>query len=241
MRGFCGKKEYNWLMRFLKLLLSLDILIPVFGLVIYLSVFFVFRGTLPSGQELVADFGAIYAKFGYKIIFLAALLETLIFINFLVPGQLAMVLGIVFAKTGYINLQLVIVTIIAGALCGYLIDYLIGYFSFYNAFKKTEYVKYLKKAQIQITKLGVRALFLGFIHATVGSFTSVAAGTLNLNLFKFSLVALIATTFWTCLWGALIYSFGDLFISLLTKYLIFLLAAFIIFMISLKVINLKRV
>lgn len=228
-------------MRFLKLLLSLDILIPIFGLVIYLGIFFAFRGTLPSGQELVADFGAIYAKFGYKIIFLAALLETLIFINFLVPGQLAMVLGIVFARAGHINLQLVILTIIAGALCGYLIDYLIGYFSFYNAFKKTEYVKYLKKAQTQITKLGVRALFLGFIHATVGSFTSVAAGTLKLNLFKFSVVALIATTFWTSIWGVLIYSFGDLFINLLTKYLIIFLVFLIALMIFLKVINLRKV
>ncbi len=227
-------------MRFLKLLLSLDILIPVFGLVVYLVIFFAFRGTLPTGQELVADFGAIYAKFGYKIIFLAAFLETLIFINFLVPGQLAMVLGIVFARSGYINLQLVILTIIAGAFCGYLLDYLIGYFGFYNAFKKTEYIKYLKKAQVQINKLGSRALFLGFIHATVGSFTSVAAGTLKINLVKFSTLALIATTFWISIWGVLIYSFGDIFISLLTKYLLISLSLIILLMVVLKVVNLKK-
>lgn len=227
-------------MRFLKLLLSLDILIPVFGLVVYLVTFFVFRGTLPSGEELIADFGTIYAKFGYKIIFLAALLEALIFINFLVPGQLAMVLGIVFAKTGHINLNLVILTIVAGAFCGYLLDYLIGYFGFYNAFKKTEYIKYLKKAQTQITKLGWKALFLGFIHATVGSFTSVAAGTLKINLFKFSSLALLATTFWISIWGALIYSFGDIFINLLTKYLLISLVLTILLMIVLKFVNLKK-
>ncbi|OGE31520.1 hypothetical protein A2631_00150 [Candidatus Daviesbacteria bacterium RIFCSPHIGHO2_01_FULL_44_29] len=224
-------------MRFLKLLLTWDIVIPLVGLIVYGLIVFSLKGTFPSGQELVENFGAIYARYGYKILFLSALLETLVLVNFLIPGQLAMVLGIVFARTGQINLEMVVAMIVLGACLGYFIDYCLGWFGFQELLKKLNLEQYVVKTEKQIKKWGAKALVLGFIHANVGTFTSLAAGVIQINVWRFMMIAILSTLFWTSAWSLLIYTFGDIFINLFTRYTPLVLVIFLGVVVLLKLFN----
>ena len=139
-------------------------------------------------------------------------------VNFFVPGMVAMAMGAVFARTGYIELTGVILTASCGLIIGYSIDYLLGYFGFGDFLKKTGYSWFLEKAKKEFNKFGIRGLILGFSYPNVGSFLSLAAGASAMNVAWFLLLAILSSAFWVSLWGLLIYALGAIFLTILIKY-----------------------
>ncbi len=204
--------------KFLKSIFSLSSIAPLVLIALYL-VFLVFiRGALPTAQEIIDHFASIYERYGYEIIFVSAALESLVLVNLFVPGLVAMALGAIFARTGHIELTLVVLAATSGVLLGYIIDYFLGYFGFGDFFSKTGLGWMVKKAREQLNKLGTHGLILGFAYPNVASFLSLAAGTVKMRFGWFLLIAILSSAFWMPIWGIVIYSLGDIFLTVLTKY-----------------------
>lgn len=185
---------------------------------LYLGFLIFVRGAIPTTQEIIDHFASIYARYGYEIIFASAALEALVLVNLFVPGLVAMALGAIFARTGHIELTFVVLAATSGVLLGYIIDYFLGYFGFGDFFSKTGLGWMVKKAKEQLKKLGNHGLILGFAYPNVGSFLSLAAGTTRMKFGWFVLIAALSSAFWMPIWGIVIYSFGDIFLTVITKY-----------------------
>lgn len=213
--------------KILKTILTSDLLLPVFLLLSYILFLFIAKGVFPTSAELVQTFARLYGKYGYEIIFISAFFEALVLVNLFVPGGIALALGVVFARAGEINLEAIILIASAGAICGYIIDYFLGLYGFSQVLKRIGYKKLVIQSGLQLNKFGKRGLILGFIHANIGSFFSLAAGTINFRLRTFIIIAIISTIFWSCLWGLAIYAMGDVFLTIIRRYG-FLLMFFII-------------
>lgn len=202
----------------LSILQKSDLLIPAVILIVYLIIFFTIRGSLPTATELINDFGSIYARFGYYIIFVSALLESLVVISFFTPGLLAMSMGALFARTGQTQLPLVIITACLGLILGYLIDFLLGQFGFSKLIQKIGYGRIISLAQDKLSSLGPKSLVFGFIYPNIAAFLSLAAGTTKYSFLAFFPLAVGATFFWITFWATLIYFIGDIFLKILTTY-----------------------
>ena len=224
--------------KYLKFVLTIfksDLLFPLILVIAYIGLLFIARGIIPSGEEMINSFASLYNKYGYEIIFVAAFLESLVLVNLFVPGQIAMALGAVFARTGQTELPLVILFAGLGAISGYSLDYILGYFGFSDVLRKLGYADFLSLAKSKLKKFGKRGLILGFIHSNLGSFLSLTAGTINFNWKIFLSIAVISTFVWATFWGILVYSMGDIFIEIFKKfsYLLIILAAGIMLMLRL--------
>ncbi len=198
--------------------LSGELIVPFFLIAIYIVFLVAVKGVIPTAQEILAYFTKLYQSYGYEIIFVSALLEALVVINFFVPGLMAMSLGAIFARAGHLELTLVILAAISGLVIGYTIDFLLGYFGFGDILKKIGYGWVLTKARGQLDKFGDKGLILGFAYPNVASFLSLGAGTLKFKFLYFFFLAAISSLFWIPLWGILIYSVGEIFLTILTRY-----------------------
>ncbi len=202
----------------LKDIFTSDLFLPILLLVVYVLFLIVARGVIPTGDELVATFSDLYSKYGYEIIGLASFLEALILVNFFIPGQVAMALGVIFSRTGETSLPLVVIVVVTGSFCGYVLDYILGYFGFSDILKKLGYGEFLKEAKVKLRKFGNRSLVLGFIHSNVAAFLSLIAGTIRMNFIVFVGIAFISTLFWASVWSILVYTFGDIFLIIIKRY-----------------------
>jgi len=223
-----------------KFLFASDLIMPIVIFISYVAFIFILRGVFPSGEELVTAFAELYRKYGYEIIFFSALLESLILVNFLVPGQLGMALGIVFSRTGETQFPLVILFVTFGAFLGYMIDFILGYFGFSKILTRAGYGGLVEESKNQTKKFGKRGLILSFFHITIGSLSSFSAGTIKMNWLLFSIIALFSTLLWTLLWGVIIYALGDIVVDIFKKYAFFLVGLFILGMVAMRFWKAKK-
>ena len=216
---------------------SLDVVLPLIILAIYLGIFFLGRGVLPSGDELLNDFGGLYKQYGYYIVFVSSLIEATILINLFVPGLTAIILGLLFARAGQTEFVTTIVLIIIGASIGYQIDYQLGRLGIGKLLTKLGYESFLLAAKKQLQRFGRRGLVLGYIHANLGALMSFTAGAAKLPWFMFTTVSLLATFVWTTLWGLLIYSLGNVFLMLISRYSYLIILFVVALMILLRILK----
>lgn len=204
-----------------------DLFMPGLLVVVYMVFIIIVRGSVPTAAELVATFGALYADYGYAIIFSAAALEALVIASFFVPGMVAIALGAVFARTGQVELPLVVLFAASGAIVGYTMDFILGYLGFSDIFKKLGYGGIVAKARKQLLHSRSGTWILGFAHPNVAAFLSLAAGTVGMNIFRFLIVASLSAFVWATVWGVAIYSIGDVVLTILTKYSFLLVIAIV--------------
>lgn len=195
-----------------------QLIIPIVLISIYTTLFFILKESRLTAKDIIDHAASIYSRYGYEIIFAGAFMEALVVINFFLPGVTVVVLGAVFSRTGDIDLTLAVLSATAGALLGFMIDYLIGYFGFGELIHRLGYGSFLKKAKEGIERSMIKSFGLGFIHPNLGSFLSLAAGTAEISFINFLTLASLSTFVWTSLWGLLVFAFGGIFLTILTKY-----------------------
>ncbi len=216
MREFCDNlKRMERFVKLSKTIIATDVLFPLVLIIFYIGFFFFARNTIPNGEELVTLFREVYRTYGYQIIFLAALLESMVLINFLVPGSLALAMGAVFAKSGGLELELVILTAGTGSILGYVVDYFLGRLGLDTLINKLGYKDTLKDIEKRINR---KTLTLSFINPTIASFFSVSAGIIKFPGITFLLTATLATFVWFSIWGLIFYITGDVLLEILTRY-----------------------
>ncbi|MBI2021311.1 VTT domain-containing protein [Candidatus Daviesbacteria bacterium] len=223
------------LLRRLVLLFKSDLTLPTLLLISYIAFLLIIKKTIPSSEELVAIFSSLYNKFGYEIILISAFLETLVIINLFVPGQLAIALGIIFARSGGTELTLVILSALIGAVAGYMIDYFLGYLGFADILRRMGYKKLIDKTKQQVQRFGKRGMSLGFIHANIASVLSLVAGATGMKFLSFATVAIFSSVFWIMIWSMVIYIVGDIVLLIIRKY------AFLLILLGILVMILARI
>lgn len=209
----------NKFSQLLKFELSTELIVPVILIALYLVFLISLRGTIPSSEELIAHLASLYERFGYEVIFIGAMLEALILVNLFVPGSVAVAFGAVFARSGQVDLTSAVLAAAAGAIFGFIIDFSLGYFGFGKIIKRLGYGNFINRAKIQIEKYGVKTFILGFIHPNIGSFISLAAGTLKSSFIPFLVLSALSTLAWVSFWGIVVFALGEVFLIILTKYI----------------------
>lgn len=174
---------------------------------------------MPAPEEIIAHLSGLYARYGYEIMFVGAALEALIIINFFIPGALAVAFGAIFARNGTLDLTTVILVASTGAMVGYIIDFFLGYFGFGKIVERFGNQGILAKARSQVESSGVRSISLGFFHPNLGSLVALAAGTLKMKFTRFVILSFLSTLAWVSLWAVLIFSLGEVFLLIITKYM----------------------
>ncbi len=175
---------------------------------------------LPSPEELIELAKLYYAKYGYLVVFLGAIIEGALFVNWYLPGSIIMVLGVVFAKQNNQNIFLVIGLIMFGFLLTSILNYLMGKYGWYNLFLKLGLKEPLEKIKTKIENKGLSWIFLTYFHPNVGALTATSAGILKLSFRKFLLYSILAIIMWNTIWGVLVYYFGPIIIKLLSQRLL---------------------
>lgn len=195
-----------------------SILTPLVFIVVYLIFFFILRSFFPSSKDLIDQLSAVYGRFGYEIVILGSMFEALVLINLFTPGIAAVGLGVVFAKAGELDLTLVIVLAVIGALVGFMLDFFLGKFGFAQIMERLGFGKVIGQTKGKLEKFNLRTFSLGFMHPNLGALVSFGAGALKMDFRRFFLLALLSTMVWYIIWGLLIFALGGVFLTILTKY-----------------------
>ena len=205
--------------RYLRSVFSASLLAPLIFLALYITFLLALRGSIPSSDELVEHLTKLYERFGYEIIIIGAFLESMVVVNLFVPGASAVTLGAIFARSGQIDLTLAVLAASLGAIFGYIIDFLLGKFGFGLAFKVFGYGGAIEKAKLKIENGKVKTFGLSFIHPNIGSIVALAAGAIGMRFKNFLMLCGLSTLAWFSFWGIVVFSLGDVFLNLLTKYI----------------------
>lgn len=175
---------------------------------------------LPSEDELILITKNFYLNYGYLVVFIAAIIEGALFINWYLPGSVVIVLGVVFAKDASLNVILVIAFITLGFLLTAVMNYFLGSFGWYRLFMKLGLKAPMDRAKIKMEKYGLPVIFGTYFHPNMGALAATSAGILKLPFVIFFLYSLSALVLWNTLWGVAVYFFGMVIIKTLSPWTI---------------------
>lgn len=175
---------------------------------------------LPSEDELISQTRNFYLNYGYLVVFIAAIVEGLLFINWYLPGSVVIVLGVVFAKDASLNVILVIVFITLGFLLTAIMNYFLGSFGWHRLFMKLGLKAPMDRAKLKMEKYGLPVIFGTYFHPNMGALTATSAGILKLPFPRFFFYSLGALVAWNTLWGIAVYFLGIVTIKILSPWTI---------------------
>lgn len=190
---------------------------------------------MPSSERLIGHLESLYKRYGYEILFIGALIESLVVVNLLAPGMVVLAFGGVFAKSGQLDLTATILAAVSGAMTGYIVDFLLGAFGFSKIVERIAGIETFSKVKKRVNKTDIKIFSLGFFHPNLGSIISLAAGAVEMRFISFISLSFISTLIWFIIWSLLVYMLGDFVLDFLSKYLtvlglIFTTTWFLVFM-----------
>lgn len=155
-----------------------------------------------------------FQSYGYYIVFFGLLLENSAFIGLVWPGETVLLAASFFAARGELNIVLVIVFGILGALIGNNIGYFLGLRGgrplverFGHRFFVSE--SKLRAAEEYFDSHGGKTVFIGRFATGIRVFVSLLAGAARMNYLKFFTYTLLAVAAWTIGIGIAGYLFGQ--------------------------------
>ncbi|MCR4325509.1 MAG: VTT domain-containing protein [Patescibacteria group bacterium] len=200
-------------MRNVRNVLSL-IWLPLFALAA-VAVYYLIWGIfdLPPQEEVVRLAEQYFDTYGLITVFIAAIIEAVLFVGWYFPGSLVIVLGVVFAGRDFSQLFGVFAVTTLGFFVAYTFNYFVGKYGWYRLLLALGLDGPIEKAQAQLVSYGPRAIFLTFWHPNFGGLTSTAAGILQMPLRTFLIYMIAATTLWDIFWTIVGFSFGEFAIT----------------------------
>lgn len=174
--------------------------------------------------ELFIEFVTpILAHVGYRIVFFMALFESTPLFGMLVPGLIVTMLGGFFAKLGILNLSLVYLVAICGALGGDGIGYLLGRYYGKGLIKKFGKYILLSQEHYQTTEQimkdhAFKAIILGRFSPVTRALAPFVGGTAHIPVHKFMGATLVGATLWAGCFVTLGYLFGHTY-ETISKYI----------------------
>ncbi len=192
---------------------------------------------LPSDVEMTGVVTQWLTQYGLILIVVGSFLEALLFVGFYFPGSVIIFLGVALAPDTF-HAFLAVVAVSVGMLSGYTLNYLFGKYGWYRIFLKLGMQNGIANAQAKIVKNDTRYIFYTFWNPGLASFTSTAAGILQLRYKRFLMLMVIAVVIWNTFWGVLVYSLGESALLLLDFVLVLkIIGIWILFEVGLLVWN----
>lgn len=186
------------------------ILLVIF--LIYIAIYQLFN--LPTTDELISFAQKYYSQYGYLIVFLAALAEGALFINWYFPGSFIIVLGVIINRDNPSNIISIVSLVILGFFLTSIFNYAMGRYGWYNLFMKLGLGKPLDKMRLRVEKYGLPIIFTTYFHPNLGALTATSAGILRLRFITFLFYSMLALIAWNYFWGIIVYSFSSIILNL---------------------------
>lgn len=174
----------------------------------------------PQPNEIVDRAADYYARYGYWVVLIAALVEGTLFINWYLPGSVICVLGVVFARTNGLSPMTMVAIIIAAFIVTSALNYAIGRFGWYHLFLHLGLREPLEKIRTRVERRGLPIVFATFLHPNIGALAATSVGILRLPFFRFLACASAAIIIWNTIWGAVAYHWGTWVLSVLSTWFI---------------------
>lgn len=206
-------------------------LILLSTLVIFLVIASIF---FPTPDALLEVLKRYFELYGYPVLIISAIIESIPLINLYFPGSSIILLAAAFSRQGSLNIYAVVLLTAASFCLTYALNYWIGHAGWHKLFIKFGMGEALEKTKKQVQKHGSWWIWISYVHPNLGALTSTAFGILKLPFVPFFIQTIFANLVWTFFWGFLMYcSSGQLVAILTARWL--LIAALLLF-IAIKVI-----
>jgi membrane protein DedA with SNARE-associated domain len=151
-------------------------------------------------EELVKWAGPIFVAAGYAIVAVAVLLERSVFVGLIIPGDVIIALGGIYAARGSLSVVAVIVIATIAASCGESIGYWLGRRYGRGLIKRLPLVNRLEKrldaAQKYFRAHGGKTVAIGRYATAAGAFVPFVAGLSRMKYARFLAFDLPAIALW---------------------------------------------
>lgn len=197
--------------------------------------------------NLLIDFINTHPNFAYITIFLVSLTESLFLMGLIVPGSTIMIgIGAILA-TAELNIKIVLILAIVGAILGDGISFWIG--RYYNEKIKNiwpfyKHPHFFKKGEKFFNKHGNKSIIIARFVGPVRPIVPAIAGMLNMSPLHFTLINIISAIGWAFAYllpgyflGTSIAVIGTISVRLAIIIFIVLLFLWILFNISIKIVS----
>jgi membrane-associated protein len=159
-------------------------------------------------EQLVVWLQPAFAVAGYEILAVAVLLERSIFIGLIVPGDIVLALGGVYASEGRLNLAAVIIIGTVAAVIGESLGYWLGRRYGIRLIRALPIVRRLEPrledAHAYFRKHGAMTVAIGRYATAAGAFVPFSAGVARMPYRRFLAVDIPSVA----IWAALVTGFG---------------------------------
>ena len=196
--------------------------LPFTFLVIFLSLYLIWKVLdLPSETELVLISQKYFDKYGLIFIFISAIIEGLLLLGWYYPGSMVIFLGVILAGENILKATEVVSVVTVGLYIAYFINFFLGKYGWYRLLLAFGLKESLENAQSNLSKHGIKGIFLSYWHPNLAALTSTAAGILRFSLRQYLFYSAVAVIGWNIFWGALVYFLGEAALSLVGLKFIF--------------------
>ncbi|MEJ0074037.1 MAG: VTT domain-containing protein [Alphaproteobacteria bacterium] len=178
---------------------------------------------LPPEATMAQIAKAYLDRYGAGIVLISAYLEGLLLIGWYFPGNLVIVLALIFAAPQPSRFSLIAAIAGAGLLSAHVTNFFAGKFGWYRLLLAFGLREPLETAQRRLTKYGLSAIFTTYWQANLASCISTAAGILQFPAARFLAYSLAAQALWTTFWASIIFFLGSAALSLVGFRMILLL------------------
>jgi membrane protein DedA with SNARE-associated domain len=152
----------------------------------------------------------IVASYGYLAVFILIVLESL---GIPLPGEVTLLAAAIYASTGRLQIEWVIVTAAVAASVGGLAGYTVGRTAgraFVLRFGRYVFLneEHLERAERFFARRGDIAVLVGRFIAFLRVFAALLAGINRMPLYRFALFNTLGAVVWAALYGVLAYELG---------------------------------
>jgi membrane protein DedA with SNARE-associated domain len=169
---------------------------------------------LPPEETLARIAKDYLDRYGSVIVLISAYLEGLLLIGWYFPGNLVIVLALIFAAPQPSRFVLVAALAGTGLLSAYVTNFFAGKYGWYRLLLAFGLREPLDNAQRRLTKYGLSAIFTSYWQANLASCISTAAGILQFPPARFVGYSVIAEALWTTFWASIIFFLGSAALAL---------------------------
>ncbi|MFA5157680.1 MAG: VTT domain-containing protein [Patescibacteria group bacterium] len=195
-----------------------------------LVVFFIIASIFfPTPDALLEGLKYYFALYGYPVLVISAIIESIPLINIYFPGSSIILLAAAFSRQGSLNIYAVIFLTALSFCFTYALNYWIGHAGWHKLFIKFGMGEALEKTKKQVERRGSWWIWISYTHPNLGALTSTAFGILKLPFTPFMIQSVAANIVWATFWGVLMYYSSDGVVEILTaRWLVIALLAVVI-------------
>ncbi len=169
-----------------------------------------------NGIEHLITIFASFGVWGYIIVFVIALIESLALVGSFIPGATIVVAFGFLAAQGYFNVEILIFVAAIGAIFGDSISYFIGTKGT-HLFKRENRIlniSHLEKGKTFFATHGGKSILLGRFVGILRPIIPFVAGAARMNIRTFLFWNIVSGILWAIVHVLLGYFFGDIFYSI---------------------------